>query len=186
MSKIETTLDKADAQLVAAVRSLHIGTQVARFLRLTLFAFLAQLPTVEAALGSKALGWSAIAAVIVGAAETGFRQAFPSFRLDSTASVVAEAVKSQATAIATGAVNTLLADAKTRQTQVESLLSTLKTSAAAEATKLGVPIAEPPSEPASALAPDPVAPAADISVTVAGSVLTPGDIAAAVKPLVAP
>lgn len=99
MTSISKTLSHAHADLTAAVRRLHAVAQAGRFARLTVLAFAAQVPTVVASFGSRALAWSAVAAALLGAAETAFRQAFPSFRLDQAASVVVAAITSHAVGV---------------------------------------------------------------------------------------
>jgi hypothetical protein len=60
-------------QLRADLASAHLRQQAARFTRLTVVAFGAQLAT----LGTGHLGWEALAGVAVGAVEVGYRQWAP-------------------------------------------------------------------------------------------------------------
>lgn len=102
MTSLKRILDKADKELVEDVQRLHIGAQVYRFLRVALFAFVTALPVT---VSTGTLGWGAVASLGAGALETAFRQLYPAFPLDKTTSVVAHAVKEQATELATAAIN---------------------------------------------------------------------------------
>jgi hypothetical protein len=156
---LQDTFDKADREIVAAVQKLHIGAQVARFLRITLFAFIGALP----ALATGDLSWATLAPVITGALETEFRQLYPSLPLGGATGVVTSAIKTQATNVATAAVDNLIADAKARADQVAAALGLVK-----DATNAGVPVdslearlvppeAVPPVEPVTAAPATPAA-----------------------------
>jgi hypothetical protein len=137
-------LDKVDRATVAEVQKLHVGAQVYRFLRVAAFAFLASLP-----LGTSNLGWQALAAVGAGALETAFRQLYPSFPLDKATSVVTQAVKEQATALATAAINARVEDYRVglaAQTAVTTMLAQAGKTAQAVAASEPQPVhaAEPP------------------------------------------
>lgn len=93
---------KVDREVVDGVQRLHVGAQVYRFLRVALFAFVASLPLT---IDTRTLGWGALGSLGAGALETAFRQLYPAFPLDKATGVVTRAVKDQATALATAAIN---------------------------------------------------------------------------------
>ena len=73
-------------QLRADLASAHLRQQAARFGRLAVVAFAAQLVT----LGTSRLGWSAVAALAVGAVEVAYRQWVPTVPWPSVAARLRE------------------------------------------------------------------------------------------------
>lgn len=107
MPSLKSILDKVDRQIVADVQKVHVGAQVYRFLRVALFAFVTSLPVT---IDTNTLSWGVLASLGAGALETAFRQYKPSFPLDKTNGVVVQAVKEQATQLATAAINAAVED----------------------------------------------------------------------------
>lgn len=157
MSSLTRIFNKVDREVVAEVQSLHVGAQVYRFLRIALFAFIASLPV-----DTSHLGWSALGALGVGAAETAFRQLWPAFPLDKATNVVTQAVKEQATALATAAINDHVANYQAglaTQAAVTAMLAQAKTPqpgpaapGAEPAPPAGVPVSASDSTPPAASA----------------------------------
>lgn len=131
MSSIKASLDRADREIVAEVQKLHVGAQVYRFLRIALFAFVGSLPLT---IDTGTIGWGALVSLATGALETTFRQFYPAFPLGKTTSAVTQAVKDQATQLATAAINAHVEDYQAglaTQVAVSAML--------AQAAKLGHP-----------------------------------------------
>jgi hypothetical protein len=134
VSSLKQIFNKVDREVVADVQRVHVGAQVYRFLRVALFAFLASLPV-----HTGNLGWSALAALGAGALETAFRQLYPAFPLDKATSVVTHAIKEQATALATAAIN-----AHVENYQASQATQAAVTAMLAQAGKSGQPVAAAP------------------------------------------
>lgn len=123
MPSLKHILDKADRELVAAVQRVHVGAQIYRFLRVALFAFATSLPLT---IDTNTLSWGVLASIGAGALETAFRQLYPAFPLAKSTSVVTQAVKDQATHLATQAINAAVEDhqaALATQSAVTSFLA---------------------------------------------------------------
>lgn len=79
-SRFDVLSHRAAAQLDAV----HVRSQAARFARLAVVSLAAQL----AALGTGQIGWKALAAFVVGAAETAFRQVWPASPLPAVVKAI--------------------------------------------------------------------------------------------------
>lgn len=128
---LKQSLDEVDRELVTAVQKMHVGAQVYRFLRLALFGIISGVVAHWTTSGAMTVP---TAAATAGALETAFRQFYPAFPLGGTTSAVTQAVKDQATQLATAAINAHVEDYQAglaNQAMVTSML--------AEARKLGQP-----------------------------------------------
>lgn len=117
----------------AELASAHTRTQVARFVRLALFALLAQF----AATGGADFGWKTLAALAVGAAESAFRAVWPAFPADA----VVNAVK--------GAITNAPAQASAATSSLTPLPVTSAASLASASTENATAAATPPLVPPS-------------------------------------
>jgi hypothetical protein len=89
-SRFDALARNAAAQLDAV----HLRSQGARFVRLALVSFAAQLAT----LGTGEIGWKVLAAFAVGAAETAFRQVWPASPLPAVIKAIQATAPAPSTA----------------------------------------------------------------------------------------
>lgn len=146
MSSLKSILDKVDREIVADVQRVHVGAQLYRFLRVALFAFAASLPLT---IDKGTVSWAVLASLGAGALETAFRQLYPAFPLNKATSVVTNAVKEQATQLATAAINAQVENYQAglqHQALVTAMLAAQKTASTAPS-QAGHPAEAEPSSP---------------------------------------
>lgn len=130
MSALKDTFDKVEGEITAQLQTLHLTAQIGRFLRIAAFAFVSSLPV---SVPSGRIGWAALLSLGAGALEAAYRQVKPALPISEATGTVATAIKTQAMQLATGAIDSVISEAKTRGEQVAATLGLLKSAQSAPA-----------------------------------------------------